>query len=215
MRFRTVVFDCDSTLSAIEGIEELAREHREEVSRLTDLAMSGQVPLEEVYGRRLALIRPSRPEVERIGQLYIQRLVPAAVETVRNLQAAGVTVQVLSGGLMPPVAAVAAHLGIIRARVAAVDIYFDESGAFTGFDRASLLAQAGGKRRWLEQWGRELPRPILLVGDGATDLEARPAVDAFAAFTGVVERPEVTRHADHVLRGPSLVDVERLVLPGS
>jgi phosphoserine phosphatase len=115
MRFRTVVFDCDSTLSAIEGIEELARERREEVSRLTTLAMSGQVALEEVYGRRLELIRPSRREVERVGQLYIQRLVPAAGETVRNLLAAGVTVQVLSGGLLPPVAAVAAHLGIARA----------------------------------------------------------------------------------------------------
>jgi phosphoserine phosphatase len=42
------------------------------------------------------------------------------------------------------------------------------------------------------------------VGDGATDLEARPALDAFAAFTGVVAREEVARAADVVLAGPSL-----------
>jgi phosphoserine phosphatase len=214
MKFRTVVFDCDSTLSAVEGIEELARDHREEVTRLTTMAMNGQLPLEEVYGRRLELIRPRRQDVERIGQLYIRRLVPDAVEAVRALQRAGVAVQVLSGGLLPPVARVAAHLGIDPARVAAVDIYFDTAGAYAGFDRTSPLARSGGKRHWLEERARELPRPVLLVGDGATDLEARPAVDAFAAFTGVVERPDVARKADYVLRGPSLMELTDLVLSG-
>lgn len=215
MRFRTVVFDCDSTLSAVEGIEELAREHRSEVTRLTTMAMNGQLPLEEVYGRRLDLIRPGRQEVDRIGRLYIERLVPDAVEAVRALRKAGVVVQVLSGGLLPPVAEVAAHLGIDAARVAAVDIYFDTAGSYAGFDQTSPLARSGGKRHWLEEQGRRLPRPVLLVGDGATDLEARPAVDAFAAFTGVVERPDVARKADHILRGPSLMDVTDLVLSDS
>ena len=36
------------------------------------------------------------------------------------------------------------------------------------------------------------------------DLEARPAVDAFAAFTGVVARKEIVRRADVVIVGPSL-----------
>ena len=58
LRFRTVVFDCDSTLSAIEGIDELAGEHRSAVTELTEAAMRGEVPLQDVYGRRLALIRP-------------------------------------------------------------------------------------------------------------------------------------------------------------
>jgi len=215
MRFRTVVFDCDSTLSAVEGIEELAGPHREEVSRLTTMAMNGQLPLEEAYGRRLELIRPRRQDVERIGRLYIQRLVPDAAEAVRTLAEAGVVLQVLSGGLLPPVAKVAAHLGIDPDHVAAVDVYFDQAGAYAGFDRTSPLARSGGKRHWLEQQGRRLPRPVLLVGDGATDLEARPAVDAFAAFTGVADRPEIARQADHVLRGPSLLDVTDLVLPAS
>jgi phosphoserine phosphatase len=48
---------------------------------------------------------------------------------------------------------------------------------------------------------------MLLVGDGATDLEARPALDAFAAFTGVVCRETVVAGADFVLRGPSLTEL--------
>ncbi|MBK6421756.1 MAG: HAD-IB family phosphatase [Gemmatimonadetes bacterium] len=205
--FRTVIFDCDSTLSAIEGIEELAVAHREEIARLTDLAMQGAVPLEEVYGRRLDLIRPSRQEVERIGALYVERLVPGALETVRALQARGAVVQVLSGGVLPAVQVVAAALGIPSDRVAAVDLHFDQDGAYRGYDRDSPLARSGGKRQWMEQQGRNLPRPSLLVGDGATDLEARPAVDCFAAFTGVVHREPVVRGADVTLPGPSLTDV--------
>lgn len=213
--FRTVIFDCDSTLSAIEGIEELAVAHREEIARLTDLAMQGTVPLEEVYGRRLDLIRPSRAEVERIGALYIAHLVPGARETIRELQARGVVVQVLSGGVLPAVRVVAAALGIPAARVAAVDLHFDATGAYRDFDRASPLARAGGKRHWVEQEGHALPRPRLLVGDGATDLEARPAVDCFAAFTGVVHREPVVRGADVTLPGPSLTDVLAIQPPGA
>jgi hypothetical protein len=64
IHYRTVIFDCDSTLSALEGIEELASDHRREVETLTDAAMRGEVPLDEVYGRRLELIRPTRQAVE-------------------------------------------------------------------------------------------------------------------------------------------------------
>jgi phosphoserine phosphatase len=204
MRFRTVIFDCDSTLSTIEGIEELAHAHREEVARLTALAMNGEIPLEEVYGRRLELIRPTRADVERVGAGYIDSLVPGAAETIRRLQQAGAVVQVLSGGLGPAVRILTRHLGIADERVAAVEVDFHPSGEYAGFDVASPLARSGGKRHWIESAGVHLPRPRLLVGDGATDLEARAATDAFAAFTGVVSREEVARGADVVVVGPSL-----------
>jgi hypothetical protein len=45
------------------------------------------------------------------------------------------------------------------------------------------------------------------VGDGATDLEARPAVDAFAAYMGVAFREAVAAGADFVLRDASLAPV--------
>jgi phosphoserine phosphatase len=212
MKYRTVVFDCDSTLSAIEGIEELAREHHEEIARLTDLAMQGSVPLQQVYGRRLELIRPPRAEVERVGGLYVANLVPGAEAVVRELLARGVQVHILSGGLAPAVRVLARHLGLTDEQVTAVEVRFDATGAYQGFDPESLLARAGGKRAWLEREGERLPRPRLLVGDGATDLEARPAVDAFAAFTGVVHRERIAAAADLVIEGPSLAPLLAIVL---
>lgn len=211
--FRTVIFDCDSTLSAIEGIEELARSHRAEIERLTDMAMQGQVTLEEVYGLRLDLIRPTRKDLDRVGRLYVEKLVDGAREVVQHLMAEGIGVHILSGGLLPAVRAVGTHLGIPDSHIAAVDIWFDNHGQYQGFESTSLLARSNGKRTWVES-RTDLVRPILLIGDGATDLEAKPAVDRFAAFTGVARRATVVAGADFVINRPSLRPILDLVLTG-
>lgn len=213
-RFGSVVFDCDSTLSAVEGIEELAAGHRAEVTALTEAAMRGEVPLEEVYGRRLGLVRPTRTAVDALGRRYIEALVPDARETVAALRDEGVVVRVVSAGLLPAVRAVAAELGLADDDVAAVGIRFSDDGAYAGYEDDSPLTRSGGKRRVLEGWAGELPRPVMMVGDGANDVGARPAVDRFVAFAGVVERPAVTASADRVILARSLAPVVPLALDG-
>ncbi|MGI9181184.1 MAG: HAD-IB family phosphatase [Longimicrobiaceae bacterium] len=203
--FQSVVFDCDSTLSAIEGIDVLAGERLTEIRALTDAAMDGALPLESVYGQRLALIRPTRAAVDALAREYVEALVPDARETVAALCWLGKTVRILSGGLLPPVQALAAELGLAPDAVAAVPLDFHEDGGYRGFDTNSPLARSGGKLEVIRRW--RLPRPVLLVGDGATDLEARPAVDAFAAYMGVVRRPAVAAGAEVVLEGLSLAPV--------
>ncbi len=203
--YASVVFDCDSTLASIEGIDELAGPHAEAISALTDAAMDGTVPLEEVYGRRLEIIQPARQRVEALADLYIERLVEDARETVAALHWLGKDVRIVSGGLFPPVAALAAALGIPDARVAAVGINFDADGAFTGFERSSPLAGSRGKSAVIREWS--LPRPSVMVGDGSTDLEASGETDLFVAYMGVAERPKIAAAADVVLRAESLSPV--------
>ncbi len=213
-RFGSVIFDCDSTLSAIEGIDELAHGHREEIARLTEAAMRGEIPLEDVYGRRLELVRPTRDQVEALGERYIRTLVTDARETIAALVAEGIEVRVMSGGIRQAVVPLAIALGLTERAVAAVDVHFSADGEYAGFDRTSPLARSGGKRTVLERWLPQLPRPVMLVGDGVTDLEARPPADRFVAFAGVVERPAVIDAADDVVRTPSLAPVLVLALGG-
>lgn len=214
--YRSVVFDCDSTLSATEGIEELAAEHRQAVAALTDAAMRGEVPLEEVYGRRLELIRPHRTAVEGLVGRYIGTLVEDAEATVAALRSSGIAVRIISGGLLPSVLGLARHLGIAADQVAAVPIRFDPGGAYQGYDAAAPLARAGGKAEVLRDWrAAGLPRPVMLVGDGATDLEAREEVDLFVAYAGVVARTAVVEAATVVLRSRSLAPVVPLALGDS
>lgn len=196
--YREVVFDCDSTLATIEGIDELAGGLSTELAALTDRAMAGAVPLEDVFGARLELVRPTRAALEALGRRYVDTLVPGARELLAALGAAGVGVRILSGGLAPAVRPLGAALGIGPERVHAVEIELDADGAYAGFDPATPLACAGGKPRVLAAVG--LARPAALVGDGATDLEAAlaGAVDRFIAYGGVVERPSV--HAAAAVR---------------
>lgn len=205
MGFCSVVLDCDSTLVRIEGIDVLAAEHAAEVRALTDAAMAGAIPLEQVYGRRLEMIRPTRAAIELLGAAYADALVPDARETVAALAWLGKEIRIVSGGLRQPVEMLALTLGLPPAQVAAVDVRFSADGTYQGFDHTSPLARSGGKAEVIRAW--HLPAPVLLVGDGATDLEARPAVDAFAAYTGVVHRSEVADAADFVLPDASLAPV--------
>lgn len=203
--FAAVVFDCDSTLVRIEGIDQLAGPFASEVAALTDAAMDGAIPLGDVYGRRLEIIRPTRDRLERLGREYVETLLPDAREVVAALLWLGKRVRVLSGGLRPAVEAVAVELGLAADDVTAVGIDFAADGSYADFERASPLARNGGKPEVMRAMA--VPRPVLLVGDGATDLEARPAVDAFAAYMGVAFRPRVAAAADFVLRDESLAPV--------
>lgn len=214
VRVAAVIFDCDSTLSAIEGIDELADAQRERIEELTAAAMRGEVPLEAVYGRRLELIRPTRERVERLAQQYVARLVPDAAAVVTALRGEGIAVRILSGGLRPAVVAVAAALDVDARDVAAVDIMFDDGGTYRTFDERSPLARSHGKREIVAQWRREVSGAVMMVGDGATDLEASEAADVFVAYAGVVAREAVMAAADVVIHSASLAPVLPLALGG-
>ena len=213
--YRTVIFDCDSTLSALEGIEELAADHRHAVAALTDAAMRGEVPLEEVYGRRLDLIRPSRQAVDDLVPLYIDALVDDAAATVAALRLAGVAVRIVSGGLLPAVLGLARDLQLPDYAVAAVPARFNDDGSWAGHDAGHPAARAGGKAEIVRAWRSApapIPGPVLLVGDGATDLEARNEVDLFVGYAGVVARPAILSAAPVVLRSRSLAPLLPLAL---
>src|SRR6185295_6785791 len=110
---------------------------------------------------------------------------------------AGVEVVLISGGLRAAIGPVAQELGFQSAQINALDIEFDSEGTFSDFDRTSPLATSTGKRKLLEKL--DLPRPLLAVGDGVTDLAMKDVADAFAAFTGFVTRDAVTAKADFVV----------------
>lgn len=214
LRVGTVVFDCDSTLCATEGIEELARRRGASVRELTEAVMRGEIPMEEVYSRRLAIVQPTRDDVAALEQIYLDKLVPDARETVRALRDEGIHVRVMSAGVRSAIEAVGAELGLSMRDVAGVEIYYDEQGEYDDFDAASPLARAYGKRDLLRVWRSEIPGAFMMVGDGATDLEAADAADVFVAYAGVVERPGVTAEADVVVRSESLAPILPLALGG-
>jgi phosphoserine phosphatase len=202
--FEAIILDCDSTLSSIEGVDELARRRGvgPEITALTEQAMQGRVPLEAVYAKRLELIRPDRDLVRWLGDRYVQTLVPGADELVRVLLERGKEVHVVSGGILQAVAMLAASLRIPHANVHAVELRFDADGSFAGYAQDSPLARSGGKRTVAEKIARG--RRVAAVGDGVTDLEMQEAGAMLIGFGGVAVREAVRDCADVWIEESSL-----------
>ncbi|MBI1733153.1 MAG: HAD-IB family phosphatase [Gammaproteobacteria bacterium] len=210
--YRLVIFDCDSTLTRIEGVDELARRIgvEREIAALTAAAMEGRVPLEEIYGRRLEKLRPDRSSIRWLGERYIEEQMTGAAETVGALREAGVEVRIVSGGFLPAVSMLGGALGLRTGQVHSVELRFAPDGSYLGFDTASPLVRSGGKgvvcAELMQHFGR-----CVAVGDGVTDLEMQDAGAEFIGFGGVVERDAVRRRAARYVAAPDLREILGLV----
>lgn len=191
---KLICFDCDSTLSAIEGVDELARLRGPavlaQVAAMTNDAMDGKIPLESVFARRLEIIRPGRTETEAVGDQYVREIEPTARATVAALKAAGWTPVIVSAGYTQAIVPLARLLGI--ARIEAVRLDFDAAGNYAGFDAAHPATRKGGKPEIVRALKAEFrPARIVAVGDGVSDLETKGEVDLFVGFGRYVERAAV------------------------
>lgn len=196
---KLIIFDCDSTLSSIEGIDELARAKGPkifaEVEALTNAAMNGEVPLDEVFARRLEIIQPDLATCTAVEQLYIDTVEPTAIFTLTALREKGWECAILSGGFKRLIEPLAAHLGIER--IEAVPLELDENGCYVSFDATYPTTYNGGKPEIIRHLKKELnPTQIIMVGDGVSDLETRSEVDKFIGYGGYTPREKVQKGAD-------------------
>ncbi len=106
-----VIFDCDGTLSEIEGIDELAKLNHAgaKVAALTELAMGTTGMNPELYRERLKLVEPSREQVLHLGHLYQKHMVPDADAVIQLLTRLDKTVYIISAGLKPAVSLLDKH----------------------------------------------------------------------------------------------------------
>lgn len=212
MNFDIICFDCDSTLSKIEGIDELARRVGlgDEMSELTNAAMNGIVPLEAVYEQRLSLIRPDQASIDWVADLYISEIVDGVQAVFSTLLAQGKEVHIISGGLRQAILPLAARLQLPESHVHAVDVYFNMDGSYKDYQQTSPLARNGGKADIVSTLKGE--RSLAVVGDGKTDMEAKQAGAFVIGFGGVVDRAIVRELADVYITDSSLTAVLEHIL---
>lgn len=209
--FDLIFFDCDSTLSTIEGIDELAKlaGKEAEIAELTNKAMNGELDLKDVYGERLRAIQPTKAQLKRVEERYWETTVPDAQAVIAALHFLGKQVFVISGGLAAPVKGFARRLGVMPENVRAVELEFNElSGEWWRYHDPSQLAQqkfmdyyegpltvSSGKPRMVEELAAGRFGRRMFIGDGASDLATQENVDLFVGFGGVVARENVRSDA--------------------
>ncbi len=208
-----IVFDCDGTLSHIEGIDELAQVCGvgEQVKNLTAEAMGHSGINPELYRQRLDLVMPTRDQVAALGDHYFQHMAPGLLTVLKTLTRLGKAIYIISAGLYPAVVRFAHLLNIPAANVFAVDIYFDEQGRYRDFDHESPLVFSDGKCRIAAHLKQRYPQ-LVYVGDGLNDVATQDVVTRFVGYGGAYYRENIERMCQYYINVPSLLPLLPLCL---
>uniref|UniRef100_A0A0K8SQR0 Phosphoserine phosphatase n=1 Tax=Lygus hesperus TaxID=30085 RepID=A0A0K8SQR0_LYGHE len=193
-----VCFDVDSTVIREEGIDELAKfcGKGDEVAALTKKAMGGAMSFRESLSMRLGIIRPTMSQIQEFIRSHPPTLSNHVKELISILHRRGTDVYLISGGFRSLISPVALQLNIPLQNIYANKMKFFFNGDFAGFDESSLTSSNGGKGKVIAELKRNFGYSnLVMIGDGATDLEACPPADAFIGYGGNVVREEVKRNA--------------------
>lgn len=193
-----VCFDVDSTVCTDEAIDELANYCGvgRQVAECTKAAMGGAMSFRTALTRRLNIIRPSRDQLASFMIDHPPNLTPGVRELVQLLQSRNVPIYLISGGFQSVIECAAEELEIPTSHIHANRLRFFMNGEYAGFDETQPTSESGGKaaviKRLKDKCGY---RKLVMIGDGATDLEACPPADAFIGFGGNVVREKVQTKA--------------------
>jgi len=194
-----VCFDVDSTVINVEGIDELAAYLGcgEAVAQMTANAMGGSQPFHEALAGRLGLMKPTRQKLEAMMSDHPmdQVLTPGISELVKSLQLRKKRVYLVSGGFRQMINPVADVLAVPHSDIYANNLLFAADGGYAGFDEKEPTSRAGGKAKVVADLkAKHGYTTVVMVGDGATDMEARDipgGADAFIGFGGIATRDAV------------------------
>ncbi|WP_017935285.1 phosphoserine phosphatase SerB [Nocardioides sp. Iso805N] len=198
---KLVVMDVDSTLIDGEVIEMIAAHAgcEEEVARVTEAAMRGELDFEESLRARVKLLAgvPASALDEVYESLHLN---PGARTMVRTLRRLGYRFAIVSGGFSQITDRLAQDLGIHYARANELEIV---DGVLTGNVVGEVVDRAG-KARALREFAAELgltEASTVAIGDGANDLDMLAAAGLGVAYNA---KPAVRSAAHTAVNVPYL-----------
>lgn len=204
-----LIFDFDSTITALEGLDELARialtddpnrtQIVEDIEAITRDGMNGVIGIDESLQRRLEMLTIDRKHVAAVVKLLKRKVSPSFRKHVSALRKNADRIHVVSSGFREYVEPVCVELGILPANIHCNALRWKGTRA-QGVESGNPLAQPGGKAKVVR--ALKLPGKVVAIGDGITDAEIRDAGAAheFVAYCENIEREAVVAKADRVAR---------------
>ena len=205
---RLVQFDVDSTFIQQEAIELLAAKAGvlDEVSRITESAMRGEMDFEQSLRARVALLKGLDQSVISEVQAEI-KMTDGARELVSTLHSKGHSVSLVSGGFIDIIEPMIKELSIPYFKANKLEIINEVlTGGLVGpiIDRA---AKGSALIEFASMSGVDLIHTVA-IGDGANDLDMMAAAGLSIAFNA---KPIVIDAADLSITEPSLRSVIDLI----
>ncbi|HBI16860.1 MAG: 3-phosphoglycerate dehydrogenase [Candidatus Moranbacteria bacterium GW2011_GWF2_34_56] len=206
---KKLIIDFDSTLVKIETLDKLAElalaenenkdEIVEEIKRITEMGMNGEITFPESLERRISLINTHKDIVESLARLIKEELSDSVLDNLDFFMKNRNDIFIISGGFKDLIFPTAEILGVYPKNILANDFVFDENGVLAGVDKENLMAKENGKVNQLKELN--LSGELIMVGDGWTDYQVREfgVADKFIAYTENVSREKVVRKADIVV----------------
>lgn len=205
---RLVQFDVDSTFIQQEAIELLAAKAGvlQEVARITESAMRGELDFAESLVARVALLKGLPETVFEEVRKEIT-FTPGAVELVHLLHQNGHCVSLVSGGFINIMQPIVDELKIDFFKANELEVV---DGFLTGKIIGSIVDRASkavALKEFASQSNVELENTVA-IGDGANDLDMMAVAGISIAFNA---KPIVSAAADYSINEPSLVPVAAII----
>ncbi len=205
---RLVQLDVDSTFIQQEAIELLAAKTGvlEEVSRITEAAMRGELDFAQSLVARVALLQGlSEDSFVQVQQEIT--LTDGAADLVTLLQQKGHFVSLVSGGFTNILQSMVDEMKIDFYRANTLEVI---DGKLTGKVLGAIVdraAKADALREFATACGIDLSNTVA-IGDGANDLDMMDIAGISIAFNA---KPIVEAAADYAIKEPSLRSVALLI----
>ena len=198
--FKLIAMDMDSTLLAIESIDEIAdmQQIKPQVAAITLQTMRGEISFEESLTRRTALLRGLHQDA--LQQVYDERvrLSPGAERMLQLAKRSGLKTMVISGGFTFFTERIKTKLGFDYAAANVLEI---EDNRLTGKVVGDIIGRQG-KAQVLQQVCDELGlrrEQVIAIGDGANDLDMLTAAGIGIAYHAKpIVKQQATYSIDYV-----------------
>ena len=197
-----LVSDMDSTMIAVECIDELADYAgiKPQIAAITERAMAGELDFEEALSERVALLRGL--PVETLARCHDERvrIMPGAETLVRTMRRRGAFTVLVSGGFHQFADRVAAEIGFDRALSNRLGLAGDALDGTVARPIVGAAAKRDALESAMAQRGLARAR-TLAIGDGANDI---PMIEAAGLGLAYHAKPKVEAAADAAIRHGNL-----------
>jgi phosphoserine phosphatase len=203
---KNIIFDFDSTLIKKESLELILEpllknspEKLQEIEKITNLGMQGELNFRESLEKRLAIASPTKASIDVFTKVYSPSLLTRGIEDfVKELHAKGYKVWIFSGGLTESISPFAKVLKIPVKNIYAVEVNWNDDGSFKSLNNTNGACDS--KLLAFEKAKELLQGEVIAIGDGFTDYQLFEAgfANKFIAYTEHAERKAVVEKAECV-----------------